>query len=81
MTVLDVRQPHEYYDSCIPGAVNIPLHELVGRLDDVPEGQVWVYCSTGYRSSVAASLVDRPERVVVLINDDFENAEKLGLTT
>ena len=81
LTVLDVRQRHEYFDSCIPGAVNIPLHELLDQLDEVPLGHVWVHCASGYRSSIAASLIDAPDRVVVLIDDDYETAQNLGLTS
>ena len=29
------------------------------RLDEVPEGEVWVYCGSGYRASIAASILDR----------------------
>ena len=47
-----------------------------------PDGEIWVHCASGYRASVAASiLIDRPQRDVVLVNDDYENAEKQGLTT
>lgn len=79
-TVLDVRQTGEYEDSHIPGAVNIPLHELDGRMAEVPDGEVWVHCGSGYRASVAASMLDAAERTVVLIDDEFENADKQGLT-
>jgi hydroxyacylglutathione hydrolase len=51
VTVLDVRQRHEFDDSHIAKAINIPLHELIARLDEVPRGQVWVHCGTGYRAS------------------------------
>lgn len=77
--VLDVRQSGEFDDGHIPGALNIPLHEISRRIDEVPGGDVWVHCASGYRSSIAASLIDRPDRAVVLIDDDFEKAEKLGL--
>lgn len=80
-TVLDVRQRAEYDDSHIPGALNIPLHELSKRLGDVPSGEVWVHCATGYRSSIAASMIDKPDRTVVLIDDTFDNAEKLDLVS
>ncbi|MGV0714721.1 MBL fold metallo-hydrolase [Mycolicibacterium sp. XJ662] len=80
LTVLDVRQSHEYAAEHIPAAVNIPLHELPGRLDDVPASTVWVHCESGYRSSIAASYLARAGRDVVLIDDDFENAAKAGLT-
>lgn len=80
LTVLDVRQRHEYDDSHIPKALNIPLHELLSRLDAVPAGQVWVHCGSGYRASIAASLIDTPARTVVLIDDQFDSAAKHGLT-
>lgn len=77
--VLDVRQSGEFDDGHIPGALNIPLHEISRRIDEVPGGDVWVHCASGYRSSIAASLIDRADRAVVLIDDDFEKAEDLGL--
>ncbi|ORB65983.1 MBL fold metallo-hydrolase [Mycolicibacterium tusciae] len=81
LTILDVRQQPEFETSHIPGAVNIPLHKLIERISDVPEGEVWVHCASGYRSSIAASLIDRPGRTVVLVDDEYDNAEKLQLTT
>lgn len=60
--------------------LHIPLHDLPGRTDDVPAGEVWVHCASGYRSSIAASMIDQPHRTVVLIDDKFDNAEKLNLT-
>lgn len=77
--VLDVRQSGEFDDGHIPGALNIPLHEISRRIDEVPGGEVWVHCASGYRSSIAASLIDRADRAVVLIDDDFEKAENLDL--
>ncbi|KUI30083.1 MBL fold metallo-hydrolase [Mycobacterium sp. IS-1496] len=81
VAVLDVRQSHEYDDDHITGAVNVPLHELPQRLDDVPAGTVWVHCASGYRSSIAASVLDRAGRDVVLIDDDFDNAKGLPLSS
>ncbi|MDA2894332.1 MBL fold metallo-hydrolase [Mycolicibacterium sp. BiH015] len=79
-TILDVRQTHEYDQEHIPAAINIPLHELPDRVDDVPAGPVWVHCGSGYRASIATSLLDRAGIDVVLIDDAFSNAPKLGLT-
>ena len=53
--------------------------KLADRLDEVPEGEVWIYCASGYRASVAASILDEPGRQVVLINDDYEAATAAGL--
>ena len=79
VVILDVRRADEYDEARIEGAVNIPLHELWDRLDDVPAGEVWVHCAGGYRASVAASMLDAVERKLVAIDDSFDNAEKVGL--
>ncbi len=34
--VLDVRNPDEYSESHVPGAVNIPVTELKNRLEELP---------------------------------------------
>lgn len=81
ISVLDARQQSEYADSHLPGAVNIPLHELPHRLEEVSAAEVWVHCASGYRASIAASLLDREHRTVVLIDDDYEHAVQLGLHT
>lgn len=79
LTVLDVRQTNEFDEAHIPGAFNIPLHELLSRRDEVPDGQVWVHCGSGYRASIAASMLDKPSRIVVLIDDGFDNAKEQEL--
>lgn len=79
VVVLDTRQTGEYRDGHITGAVNIPLHELPHRLDEVPAGEVWVHCASGYRASIAASLLDRIDRYLVLVDDDYENAAPADL--
>ncbi len=79
VVVLDVRRTDEYAAAAISHAVNIPLHELWDRLDEVPAGEVWVHCEAGYRASVAASMLDASGRMPVAVDDDFENAAKVGL--
>ena len=77
--VLDVRNPVEWAAGHLPGAVNIPVHELSGRLDEVPPGQVWVHCQAGYRAAVATGLLDRAGRDVVHVDDRLEQAGEHGL--
>ncbi|MFJ6156736.1 rhodanese-like domain-containing protein [Pseudarthrobacter sp. NPDC092184] len=78
--ILDVRRTDEFEDSHIQDAVNIPLHELLRRMDEVPAGRLWVHCGSGYRSAVAASLLQRTGRDVVHIDASFGDVEKAGLT-
>ena len=79
VVILDVRREDEYRSTRISGAHNIPIHELPGRVAEVPPGEVWVHCASGYRASIAASLIDASGRTPVAIDDSFENAEKVGL--
>ena len=79
VVVLDVRRAEEYRAARIEGAVNVPIHEIPARIGEVPGGEVWVHCASGYRASVAASFLSAAGRRLVAINDNFENAEKLGL--
>ena len=79
VTVLDVRQVDDFADSHVTGALNIPLHELIDRIDELPRNQAWVHCASGYRASIAASILDSRSRDVVLIDDDFDEAEAQGI--
>lgn len=54
MKIIDVREPSEYADSHVEGAVNIPLGDIMKRLDEIPkEEDVVVYCRSGGRAGVA----------------------------
>ena len=77
--VLDVRRPEEWRDGHLAGALNIAVHDLPRRLDEIPPGEVWVHCAAGYRATVAAGLLDRAGRDVVLVDDDFARVVELGI--
>jgi hydroxyacylglutathione hydrolase len=77
--VLDVRRRLEWVESHIAGAVHIPLHELPGKIAELPPGDVWVHCESGYRSTVAVSMLAARGRRVVGIDDDFASAAAAGL--
>jgi len=56
--ILDVREPGEFRRGHIDGAVNIPLHQLRGRLDELPrDREIWAYCFVGQRSYYAARML------------------------
>ena len=56
--MVDVRGPGERQQKRIPGSVGIPLTRLAERLSELPTDRpLLVYCAGGYRSSIAASLL------------------------
>jgi glyoxylase-like metal-dependent hydrolase (beta-lactamase superfamily II)/rhodanese-related sulfurtransferase len=58
--LLDVRAPGEHQAKSIPGSVHIPLTHLAERVAELSRDRaVLVHCAGGYRSSVAASLLQR----------------------
>jgi rhodanese-related sulfurtransferase len=57
---VDVRTPNERTQKYVDGSLAIPLSQLLARLHDIPRDRpVIVYCAGGYRSSIAASLLQK----------------------
>lgn len=57
--LVDVRQPGEYQEGHIPGARLLPLPELVGKMDTLPQDLDLVfYCRSGARSMAASMMVE-----------------------
>jgi hydroxyacylglutathione hydrolase len=79
VTVLDVRRGLEHAEAHLPGALLIPLHELLARIGEVPAGEVWVHCAAGYRASIAASLLAARGHPVVHVDDDLDAALRAGV--
>ena len=77
--ILDVRRDLEWADSHIDGAIHVPLHELPGRLAELPNEELWIHCQSGYRASVAASMLEVAGRTVVAVDDDYDHAATAGL--
>ncbi|MCM1988662.1 FAD-dependent oxidoreductase [Oceanirhabdus seepicola] len=49
--IIDVREIHEYEQSHIIGAINIPLSEIRDRLDEIPKDKaIYLHCRSGQRS-------------------------------
>jgi rhodanese-related sulfurtransferase len=50
--LLDVRESDEWAAGHAPDAHHLPMHEIPGRLDEIPvEGNVVVVCRVGARSA------------------------------
>lgn len=58
IVLIDVRQPDEYDEFHVPGAILIPLADVPQRLVDVPDaGTVHVICRSGGRSRTAVAFL------------------------
>ncbi|MEO8440516.1 MAG: MBL fold metallo-hydrolase [Spartobacteria bacterium] len=56
--VLDVRTPNEWKSDHIAGARHVPLSSFARELPDLPDDRkIAVICGSGYRSSIATSLL------------------------
>ena len=69
--LVDVRAEREWEEVHIEGSINIPLNKLSERYVELGERpEVVVHCASGYRSSVAASLLARI--------DDIDSSDLVG---
>ena len=58
--VVDVRTPRERERNSIAGSLSVPLNHLSENFEELPRDRpILVYCAGGYRSSMAASLLQR----------------------
>ncbi len=58
--LIDVRTPRERQQKFIDGSLSVPLSQLGNRAGELPADRpLLVYCAGGYRSSIAASLLQQ----------------------
>lgn len=56
--LLDVREPQEYAEGHVPGAINLPQSDLASRLEELPRDRpIFVICRSGVRSMRAAQFL------------------------
>jgi rhodanese-related sulfurtransferase len=66
LAVLDVRGSGEWAEGHIPGSLHIPYQELSDRIKELPEDrELATICSTGKRSGLAASILQRAGRRIL----------------
>ena len=66
--LLDVRQPSEWATGVVPGSETIFVADLPGELETLPkDAPVTVFCRTGHRSSMAASILENAGHDVRLV--------------
>lgn len=58
--LLDVRTQSEWEKQRMVGSIHVPLNALAARLDEVPRNSHFVvHCAAGYRSMIAASILEQ----------------------
>jgi hydroxyacylglutathione hydrolase len=62
LLAVDVRTPGEREARQVRGSIGIPLNHLAERMSELPRNRpLLVFCAGGYRSSIAASLLQRAD--------------------
>lgn len=57
--ILDVRNPDEFQEAHIQGAVNFPLPELAQYIEELKKyGQVYIHCKRGGRAKSAFEMLE-----------------------
>jgi len=56
-TIVDVRTPEEFNEGHVAGSLNIPLHELTDRLEEIKilQQPILLCCAKGIRSGQAVA--------------------------
>ena len=73
--LLDVRQPNEWATGVVPGAETIFVADLPAQVDKLPPSDpVTVFCRTGHRASIAASILENAGREVRLVSNGGASA-------
>lgn len=81
MTVLDVRDEHEWTSGHVPGAVHMYVPDVPFRAAEIPrEAPVAVHCASGYRAGIAASLLEQAGLTrIVHVNGEYSDWDRLHL--
>lgn len=82
LVVLDVREPHEWADGHIDGAVHIPLGDLPARREELdPQQQTLVVCHLGGRSAKATAWLLTQGHDVVNLDGGMDAWQAAGRPT
>ncbi len=83
LRVFDVRKPGEYQAEHVKEAMNVPLDYLNDLLSEIPRnGTVYLHCGSGYRSMIAASILQsRGWDNLVEVAGGFQAIAQTGVPT
>ena len=55
--MVDVRRDDEWVTGHVTGAIHIPIDDLMGRIDELPQGKRLLFiCAAGVRSGLACEM-------------------------
>ena len=78
--IVDVREPREHEQAHVEGTIDIPLGELVARVDEVPrDTTVYVLCHVGGRSAQATQYLEAQRFDAVNIDGGIVEWYRAGL--
>ena len=80
---LDVRQDGEWAEGRVPGATHIHVADLPGRTAELEQGArrgapVYVYCRSGRRASMGASILEAAGMSAILVDGGFPDWQERG---
>lgn len=81
MTVVDVRDEHEWAGGHVPGSVHMYVPDVPGRADEIPHAApVAVHCASGYRAGIAASLLEQAGLTrIIHVHGEYSDWDRLHL--
>jgi hydroxyacylglutathione hydrolase len=81
MTVVDVRDEHEWVSGHVPGAVHMYVPDVPHHASEIPrEAPVAVHCASGYRAGIAASLLEQAGlKRIIHVNGEYSDWDRLHL--
>jgi rhodanese-related sulfurtransferase len=58
-TLVDVREPMEYVEVRVPGAILVPMGQLADRMGELDKAEpVYLICRSGHRSGVMCEVLE-----------------------
>lgn len=80
--LIDVRETDEYAEVRAQGAVNIPMSEFVGRIDEIDlDRDIYIICKLGGRSAQVAEYLEQRGIEAINVNGGTDGWVAAGLPT
>jgi hydroxyacylglutathione hydrolase len=81
MTVVDVRDEHEWSSGHVPGAMHIYVPDVPFRAGEIPhDTPVALHCASGYRAGIAASLLEQAGLTrIIHVSGEYSDWDRLHL--